>query len=173
MARGTTPGTAKSTSQRKVDAQRMRRVLSRLPAHGRTLLVDDNRFDLEIIRLKLGMVLGPGVEILTARSVAAAVDHFNRQHGRLDLLILNYRLAPDQTGLDLLGALQRCPHPHPAKTVLYSAKMEAKLAQDAAKAGFHAAVPADELDSMAAMTELVWRLVKPDIDWSASWRGLP
>ena len=151
----------------------MRRVLSRLPSHGRTLLVDDNRFDLEIIRLKLGMVLGPGVEVLTARSLNAAVDHFNRQQGRFDLLILNHRLAPDQTGIDLIAAIHKCPRPHPAKAVLYSSKIDPKLAQDAAKAGFDAAVPADELDSMSAMSELIWRLVKPDIDWSASWRGLP
>ena len=173
MARSTASGRIPSGARRRVDPQRLRRAVERLPSRGRTLLVDDNRFDIETIRLKLGMVLGPGVEIVTARTVATALDKFAAHEGRFDLLLLNYLLKPGSTGIELIGALQRGPQPHPSKAVLYSSKLDAALAQTAAKAGFTAAVKTDDLDSMTSMSELLWRLVKPNIDWSASWRGLP
>lgn len=140
---------------------------------GRVLLVDDDRQDLEAIRIKLGIVLGPGIEIVTARSLRGAIDAYESNAGRFDVLLINHLLMPQGTGLELLSALQEHPKPPAAKVVLYSSRMDPALADAAREAGFNEAVSTEELDSMTAMAELLWRLVKPDVDWSASWRGLP
>ena len=173
MTRQTSSSNGSTGTRRRVDPQRLRRTVGRLPCQGRILLVDDDRHDLDAIRLKLGIVLGPGVEVLGARTVRKALDIFATHKGQFDLLLLNYMLKPQGTGIELLGALQDYPRPYASKAVLYSGRMDAALARTAAEAGFNAAVATDELDSMSAMSELLWRLVKPDIDWSASWRGLP
>lgn len=174
MTRRTQSSANSMKLSRRVDPQRLRRTLSGMRHKGCILLVDDDRHDLEAIRIKLGIVLGPGIDVVAARSLRTAIDTYDVHGGRFDILLLNHLLKPQGTGLELLAALSEHPKPPAgAKSVLYSSRMDPSLAQSAAKAGFHAAVSTDEFDSMSAMAELLWRLVKPDIDWSASWRGLP
>ena len=173
MARSKSTGNGTGRAGRRVDTQRLRRTVEAMSCGGRILLVDDERLDLDTIKLKLGIVLGPRIEVHTAGTVSTAIDQCLRHGGRFDIYLLNHHLRPSDTGLDLFELLSRCPQPNPVKSVLYSSRMNPSLAREAERRGFDMAVSTEELDSMTAMAELLWRLVKPNIDWSASWRGLP
>ena len=97
------------------------------------LVVDDNQSELQTLRIKLAMVAGPGIEIVTAGDVVSAVDRYNAHTGRFDVMWLNYRIGMDATGIQLKGVFDLLASPHPAKAVLYSGRMHARRAQEAAK----------------------------------------
>ena len=173
MAIGKSTGTRAGSKTARVDHARFRRAVRELPNGGRTLVLDNDRQDLVAIAQKLKIVLGPEAEVLAAQDAAKAVDRLVEQPARFDLVLLNHGLGRGMTGLDLLAVIRNTLPEARFRLVLYSSAMDAELAAKAAKAGFDLAVHADELDSMVSISRHLWSILKPNIDWSASWRGLP
>ena len=115
----------------------------------RLLLVEDQPTDLARLVALLGRLGGDDLEVSSARTASAALDICRSHGGRFDIVLLNHLLGPaEDTGLELLGLLQRAGLPTSAKAVLYSANMPVELVRLARAAGFDETLEGDAIDAI-------------------------
>ena len=159
---------------RRADPQRLQLRVRAQRFEGRTLLVEPTPEDAKALRFHLANALGPKVLIVSAPTAAAAVVEFGRHRGGFDLMLINQTLGKAETGIKLLRYLRpRIAYPAEVKAILYADEIAPPLAREALAVGFHHVFHADELGSSTGMIDRLWHVLKPDIDWTSTWRGLP
>ena len=121
------------------------------------LVVDDHAMGLARTKAMLSALGGDDMELSTARTASAALDICLSHRGQFDIVILNFLLAPNDNGIELLAMLRRAGLPEAAHALLYSVAMDRKLRKRAMAAGFDDAIQSDDMDAgtLAAMLERI------------------
>ena len=91
------------------------------------LVVDDHAMGLARTKAMLSALGGDDMELSTARTASAALDICLSHRGQFDIVILNFLLAPNDNGIELLAMLRRAGLPEAAHALLYSVAMDRKL----------------------------------------------